>query len=91
MTRFLIRHPVAPDTPFVIELTAVPAVAYVLAAARTGPDRRRGGRSVALALFTAAWAALVVIAPSFAWSAVPIVYTALRLLGSGRRWRSSRC
>ncbi|MGA4541557.1 sensor histidine kinase [Uniformispora flossi] len=81
MTRFLIRHPGAPDTPFVIALTAALAVGYVLRppGPAVGPAPR--WTKVWLALFTAAWAALVVIAPSFAWSAVPIVYTALRLLG----------
>jgi signal transduction histidine kinase len=79
MSRFLIRHPGAPDTPYVIALTAVLAVAYVLRPA----DRERPAArwpKAWLAVFTAAWAALVVLAPSFAWSAVPLVYTALRLL-----------
>ncbi|NUU20396.1 MAG: sensor histidine kinase [Streptomycetaceae bacterium] len=79
MTRFLTRHPGAPATPWVIALTAALAVVYVVrpgAGDRPVPSWTRWW----LAGFTAAWIVLVLIAPSFAWSAVPIVYTALRVL-----------
>ncbi|MFD3718847.1 sensor histidine kinase [Streptomyces sp. NPDC058674] len=53
----------------------------------TGPGARRAGRAarptgrlVWLGLVVATWVVLVVLAPSFAWCAVPLFYTALRTL-----------
>ncbi|MFD3547987.1 sensor histidine kinase [Streptomyces sp. NPDC058655] len=53
----------------------------------TGPGARRAdraarptGRLVWLGLVVATWVVLVVLAPSFAWCAVPLFYTALRTL-----------
>ncbi|WP_436770833.1 sensor histidine kinase [Yinghuangia sp. YIM S09857] len=79
MARFLIRHPGASDTPVVVTLTAVVALAYVVRPG-VGDAPVSHWTRLWLAGFTCAWIVLVGIAPSFAWSAVPIVYTALRLL-----------
>lgn len=79
MARFLIRHPGASDTPVVVTLTALVALAYVVRPG-VGDAPVSHWTRLWLAGFTCAWIVLVGIAPSFAWSAVPIVYTALRLL-----------
>ncbi|MFF2808458.1 sensor histidine kinase [Streptomyces sp. NPDC058000] len=79
MARFLTHHPGAPGTWWVIALTTLLAVAYVARPAADGAIAPRW-RRVWLGVFVLGWAALVLQAPSFAWSAVAIVYTALQLL-----------
>ncbi|WP_369360898.1 sensor histidine kinase [Streptomyces sp. cg2] len=79
MARFLTRHPGAPGTWWVIALTALLAVAYVARPAADGAIAPRWRRAW-LGVFVLGWVALVLHAPSFAWSAVAIVYTALQLL-----------
>ncbi|MEU9254843.1 sensor histidine kinase [Streptomyces sp. NPDC048270] len=44
------------------------------------PTRQPPGRLVWLGLVVATWVVLVVLAPSFAWCAVPLFFTALRTL-----------
>ncbi|MCX4660996.1 sensor histidine kinase [Streptomyces uncialis] len=117
LARFLLRHPGEPRTPWVIALSVVLALLYVLgpvlgSAAPTrprppttpdengngdeegdgdlgagGPDSGVGSRTPArlavllwLALVVAVWVVLVLLAPSFAWCAVPLFYTGLRIL-----------
>ncbi|MFB7631136.1 sensor histidine kinase [Streptomyces sp. NPDC056149] len=79
MARFLTHHPGASNTWWVIGLTSLLAVAYVARPAVDGeiplPWRRAW-----LGAFVLGWVVLVLQAPSFAWSAVAIVYTALQLL-----------
>ncbi|MDH6542410.1 signal transduction histidine kinase [Streptomyces sp. SPB4] len=87
VARFLLRHPGEPRTPWVIALSIALALLYVLgpavgatrtlpAAAPPTPLRRR----LWLGLVVATWVVLVVLAPSFAWCAVPLFFTALRTL-----------
>ncbi|MFD8145983.1 sensor histidine kinase [Streptomyces sp. NPDC059708] len=83
VARFLLRHPGEPRTPWVITLSVTLALLYVLgpAVGGTGPTpapthRRR----LWLGLVVATWVVLVVLAPSFAWCAVPLFFTALRTL-----------
>ncbi|MEW1635087.1 sensor histidine kinase [Streptomyces sp. NPDC093801] len=91
VARFLLRHPGEPRTPWVIALSITLALLYVLgpavggttadappehAAPRTPTLRRR----LWLGLVVATWVILVVLAPSFAWCAVPLFFTALRTL-----------
>ncbi|MER7340554.1 sensor histidine kinase [Streptomyces sp. NPDC000075] len=87
VARFLLRHPGEPRTPWVIALSITLALLYVLgpAVGATGSDptptpapthRRR----LWLGLVVATWVVLVVLAPSFAWCAVPLFFTALRTL-----------
>ncbi|MFI9244721.1 sensor histidine kinase [Streptomyces sp. NPDC053086] len=78
VARYLARHADGPHTPWVIALSVLLAVLYVLGpAVGTRPAPRR---LIWLGLVVAAWALLVVLAPSFAWCAVPLFYTGLRTL-----------
>ncbi|MFD5394666.1 sensor histidine kinase [Streptomyces sp. NPDC127097] len=81
LARFLLRHPGEPRTPWIIALCVVLAVLHLLGPgmgeAGPRPTRRRAAW---LALVVAVWMVLVVLAPSFAWCAVPLFYTGLRTL-----------
>ncbi|MFI0090577.1 sensor histidine kinase [Streptomyces bobili] len=79
LARYLARHAGDPRTPWIIALSALLAVLYVL-----GPAL--GARLTRLAWLgptVAAWAVLVLLAPSFAWCAVPLFYAGLRTLATG--------
>ncbi|MER7670570.1 sensor histidine kinase [Kitasatospora sp. NPDC096128] len=82
LSRFLTHHPDSPWAPWVIGLSAALAVAQPTASwsdhrRPAPPDRPRRWPS---ALVVALWMVLVLLAPSFAWCAVPLIYTALRAL-----------
>lgn len=78
LTRFLLRHPGEPRTPGVVALSVALAVLYLLGPAPgAGPSARR---PFWLGSVVGAWVVLVVLAPSFAWCAVPLFYTGLRTL-----------
>ncbi|WP_435841432.1 sensor histidine kinase [Streptomyces griseofuscus] len=80
LARYLVRHGESPHTPWIVALSALLAVLYLLGPALgTRPTPRR---LTWLGLVVAAWALLVVLAPSFAWCAVPLFYTGLRTLPS---------
>ncbi|MFD5085751.1 sensor histidine kinase [Kitasatospora sp. NPDC058406] len=83
LNRFLTHHPGNPRIPWVLGLSITLAVAQPVGSwlahhRPPAPGRRR--RLWPLTLVTAIWVVLVLIAPSFAWCAVPLVYTALRTL-----------
>ncbi|NBE56930.1 sensor histidine kinase [Streptomyces boluensis] len=88
LTRYLIRHPSDPATLWVIVLAAALALLYVLGPilgpkdSPTAPVTHTVGISHKLWLgaVMAIWAALVILAPSFGWCAVPLFYTGLRTL-----------
>ncbi|WP_330331754.1 sensor histidine kinase [Streptomyces sp. NBC_00536] len=90
VARFLLRHPGEPRTPWIIALSITLALLYVLgpttakATARATATATADGPTprhlVWLALVVTTWVVLVVLAPSFAWCAVPLFYTALRTL-----------
>lgn len=92
LARFLLRHPGEPRTPWIIALSIALSLLYVLgpAVGATPPPgaRAAGGPAPApplrrllwLGLVVATWVVLVLLAPSFAWCAVPLFYTALRTL-----------
>ncbi|MGR4882706.1 sensor histidine kinase [Streptomyces sp. LARHCF249] len=96
VVRFLLRHPGEPRTPWIIALSITLALLYVLGPALGGtpppPGTATGtgtgtrtpaqppGRLLWLGLVVATWVVLVVLAPSFAWCAVPLFFTALRTL-----------
>ncbi|MFF2022955.1 sensor histidine kinase [Streptomyces sp. NPDC058171] len=90
LARFLLRHPGEPRTPWIIALSVVLALLYVLgpalgttAPADPPPGNRRRTRAPVLlwlGMVVAVWVVLVVLAPSFAWCAVPLFYTGLRTL-----------
>ncbi|WP_078847057.1 sensor histidine kinase [Streptomyces xiamenensis] len=77
LVRFLLRHPGEPRTPWILALSLTLAVLYVLGSL---PALPAGSRLARLAAVVAVWAVLVVMAPSFAWCAVPLLYTGLRVL-----------
>ncbi|GHE51287.1 hypothetical protein GCM10018785_21300 [Streptomyces longispororuber] len=78
LTRFLLRHPGEPRTPWIIALSAVLALLYVLGPALGAtPDPPR---LLWLGAVVGVWVVLVVLAPSYAWCAVPLFYTGLRTL-----------
>ncbi|MER7814989.1 sensor histidine kinase [Streptomyces sp. NPDC096153] len=78
LVRYLLRHPWEDRSPWVIGLSAALAGLYVL-----GPvlgSRATPRRLAWLGTVVAVWMVLVVLAPSFAWCAVPLFYTGLRTL-----------
>ncbi|WP_328626817.1 sensor histidine kinase [Streptomyces sp. NBC_00353] len=78
LARFLLRHPGEDRTPWIIALSVALAALYLLGPVPgSRPTRRRLAR---LGVLVAVWMVLVVLAPSFAWCAVPLFYTGLRLL-----------
>ncbi|MFC7881812.1 sensor histidine kinase [Streptomyces sp. NPDC057376] len=86
LARFLLRHPGEPRTPWIFALSLTLAVLHLLGPALTGPEpsgpaNRPARRRLAwLGLVVVVWMVLVVLAPSFAWCAVPLFYTGLRTL-----------
>ncbi|MFD9572918.1 sensor histidine kinase [Streptomyces sp. NPDC059982] len=87
VARFLLRHPGEPRTPWVIALSIALALLYVLGPAvgatrtpPTAPVPATLRRRLWLGLVVATWVVLVLLAPSFAWCAVPLFFTALRTL-----------
>ncbi|MEU7513929.1 sensor histidine kinase [Streptomyces sp. NPDC042898] len=94
LTRYLMVHPGAPSTPWVVVLAVVLALLYILGPV-IGPRRSAASGTLTAApasgTLTAApafwltavigtWITLVVLAPSFGWCAVPLFYTGLRSL-----------
>ncbi|MCW8381829.1 sensor histidine kinase [Streptomyces justiciae] len=77
LARFLLRHPGEPRTPWIIALCVVLVVLHLLGPKAGSPGPRH---SAWLALVVVVWMVLVVLAPSFAWCAVPLFYTGLRTL-----------
>ncbi|MFG3144008.1 sensor histidine kinase [Streptomyces sp. NPDC048243] len=93
LARFLLRHPGETRTPWIIALSVVLAVLYAVpSAGAVRGHTGRSGREPArvrlpavpgigwLAAVVAVWMVLVLLAPSFAWCAVPLFYTGLRML-----------
>ncbi|MFD0369913.1 sensor histidine kinase [Streptomyces sp. NPDC059071] len=80
LVRFLLRHPWEDRSPWIVALSGALASLYLL-----GPvlGTRATPRRIAwLGTVVAVWMVLVVLAPSFAWCAVPLFYTGLRTLPS---------
>ncbi|MGW5421388.1 sensor histidine kinase [Streptomyces sp. NPDC003943] len=78
LARFLLRHPWEERSPWIVALSGALAALYLL-----GPvlGTRATPRRIAwLGTVVAVWMVLVVLAPSFAWCAVPLFYTGLRTL-----------
>ncbi|MGW2481223.1 sensor histidine kinase [Streptomyces sp. NPDC001571] len=78
LARFLIRHAGDARTPWIIALSTALALLYVLGPALGSRPTPR--RLAWLGGVVATWMVLVVLAPSFAWCAVPLFYTGLRTL-----------
>ncbi|MEU6851604.1 sensor histidine kinase [Actinacidiphila alni] len=82
LIRFVDRHPDSGRLPWVIGLSAALAV---LQFAGRRPGRRREPlprhwEPARLTALVACWIVVVLLAPSFAWCAVPLIYTGLRSL-----------
>ncbi|MGW5943978.1 histidine kinase [Streptomyces celluloflavus] len=82
LARFLIRHSGSAQLPWITALSVVLAVLYVLGPGRDlrPAPRARLPRHTWLCAVVTVWVVLVVLAPSFAWCAVPLFYTGLRTL-----------
>jgi signal transduction histidine kinase len=76
--RFLTRHDGNPLQPWVIVFTAALVFAYGVGTVF------RPGTLLWLTVVLALWIVLVVLAPSFAWSAIPLLVTGLRTLPAGQ-------
>ncbi|WP_354639980.1 sensor histidine kinase [Kitasatospora camelliae] len=73
LTRYLAHHFHSALTPWVIALSVALAVLQPVLL----PTRRR---PLGLAAMLAVWTVLVLMAPSFAWCSIPLIYTVLRTL-----------
>ncbi|MEV0437004.1 sensor histidine kinase [Nocardia sp. NPDC050413] len=74
LLRWLIRHSETRSTPLIVVLAVALALLYGLS------ELRESRRLVWFTALVLTWSVLVVLAPSFAWCAVPLVYTGLRIL-----------
>ncbi|MGK4578976.1 sensor histidine kinase [Kitasatospora sp. HPMI-4] len=72
LTRYLSHHGGTPRAPWVVALSGALAAVHLL-----GARRRQLAWLVGV---VALWVVLVLLAPSFAWCAVPLIYTGLRIL-----------
>ncbi|MEU6660451.1 sensor histidine kinase [Streptomyces sp. NPDC046821] len=94
LARFLLRHPGEARTPWIIGLSVILTALYVLGPTLGGAGRGGCGDHAAvpehptprrltwLTLVVVVWMVLVILAPSFAWCAVPLFYTGLRTLSA---------
>ncbi len=82
LTRYLTHHADSPLVPWVIGLSAALAVVQPTGSwlAHRHPPAPGRRRLWPLAVVVALWVVLVLLAPSFAWCAVPLIYSALRAL-----------
>ncbi|MEV5986385.1 sensor histidine kinase [Streptomyces sp. NPDC052051] len=91
LIRYVQRHSAQPQLPAVLALTGALALLYVVgrrtaavpeavAPSSASSDRPPLAGLLWLGALVGVWAVLVVLAPSFAWCAVPLFYTALRTL-----------
>lgn len=86
LARFLLRHPGEVRTPWIIALSVLLALLYAVPSAtaprehRAPPVRPAAPGLIRPAVVVVVWMVLVVLAPSFAWCAVPLFYTGLRVL-----------
>ncbi|MEU3461689.1 sensor histidine kinase [Streptomyces sp. NPDC006733] len=81
LTRFVVHHPGAARVPWVIGLSVALAALYALGPAARAADGWTVRRHrLWLAAVVVAWVVVVLLAPSFAWCAIPLFYTGLRTL-----------
>jgi signal transduction histidine kinase len=76
--RYTVRHGTDGRAPWVFALAVALGALYLAGLAL--PTERSPARLAWLAAVSATWLALVTVAPSFAWCAVPLLYTGLRVL-----------
>ncbi|MFI1018039.1 histidine kinase [Streptomyces sp. NPDC020965] len=78
LLRYLLKHPESPRVPWVVGLSA--ALAVLQLAGHRLTTRYARADLVRLGLVVGCWVVIVLLAPSFAWCAVPLIYTGLRSL-----------
>ncbi|MFI2101911.1 sensor histidine kinase [Isoptericola sp. NPDC019693] len=81
--RYLTNHGLDGRWWLVVALLLAVAAAYagiVVLTRRPAGEKRRPGAVVALAVLLAAWGTLVLVAPSFAWSAIPLFFVCRTLV-----------
>ncbi|MFH8614720.1 sensor histidine kinase [Streptomyces sp. NPDC017979] len=85
LLRFVLNHPGSPRLPWVIGLSTALALLQLAGPWLTARVRSRTDRAelVRFGLVVGCWVVIVLLAPSFAWCAVPLIYTALRTLPTG--------
>ncbi|NUL13159.1 sensor histidine kinase [Streptomyces lunaelactis] len=80
LLRYLLKHPDSPRLPWVVGLS-IALAGLQLAGHWLGRGQRPGSRGlVVLGSVVVCWVVIVLLAPSFAWCAVPLIYTGLRSL-----------
>ncbi|MEU6265160.1 sensor histidine kinase [Saccharopolyspora shandongensis] len=77
-SRYVAAHGLAGVTPLLLGLSGALVVVYVLGVVFWGQSKHV--RQLWLAVVVALWCALVLVAPSFSWCAVPLFFVCLRLL-----------
>ncbi|MFD3437423.1 sensor histidine kinase [Streptomyces sp. NPDC058685] len=79
LLRYLLKHPDSPRLPWIVGLGITLAVLQLAGHRLTA---RRPGRPavVLLGAVVTCWVVIVLLAPSFAWCAVPLIYTVLHTL-----------
>lgn len=77
-SRYVAAHGLAGVTPLLLGLSGALVVVYVLGVVFW--ERTKHMRQVWLAAVVAVWCALVLVAPSFSWCAVPLFFVCMRLL-----------
>ncbi|MEV0703244.1 sensor histidine kinase [Saccharopolyspora sp. NPDC050389] len=77
-SRYVAAHGLAGVTPLLLGLSGALVVVYVLGVAFW--EQTKHVRQVWLGAVVALWCALVLVAPSFSWCAVPLFFVCLRLL-----------
>ncbi|MEO3978678.1 sensor histidine kinase [Streptomyces sp. CAU 1734] len=81
--RYVLNHSDSPRLPWVLGLSAALAVLQLAGlrpvVRRAGGDLRRA-ELIRLGLVVGCWTVIVLLAPSFAWCAVPLIHTGLRVL-----------
>ncbi|MEO5745148.1 MAG: sensor histidine kinase, partial [Terracoccus sp.] len=75
--RYVLRHPVDLTAGLILTGAAALAVVY---AARPLADGHSGGPTAWVAVVLTLWMGLTLVAPSFAWTAVPLAFAALQIL-----------
>lgn len=85
LLRFVLNHPGSPRLPWVISLSTALALLQLAGPWLTArvPGRTDRAELVRFGLVVGCWVVIVLLAPSFAWCAVPLIYTALRTLPTG--------
>lgn len=75
--RYVLRHPLDATAAFILSGATVLAIVYSAQVFVRGGSR---GPTVWVAIVVSLWMGLTLVAPSFAWTAVPLAFAALQVL-----------